>query len=358
MAEIKLTSKRIDVEDSIEDVFTTFYQRRWTDGLPIIPPTEENVIKMMEYVDYEPGDVIAVLPPKNAEATVEKIAINAVMAGCLPSFFPVVLTAVKAVSQKDFNLYGNLTTTCPAYPMILVNGPIINQLDFNVGHNAMGQGNRTNATIGRALTLVNMNIGGALPGTSDKACQGQPGKYSFCFGENEARNPWEPFHTEKGYPADTSTVTVVAAHSPTNVDDHESTTSEGVLNSITDIVASYVYSIGIGEQVFVLMTPEHAELLHEEGWSKNDAKRFISENARAPYSRIKKTRFFQYNWPKWNSSINDDGMVRLLPDWEKINVIVVGGAGKHSSVIHLYGNSIPVTMPIIQKDGTKILCAC
>lgn len=350
----KLTSKRIEAKDSIEEVFSDFYHRRMTDGLPIIPPTEENVIKMMEYTDYDPGDVIAVLPPKNANATVEKIAINAVMAGCVPAYFPVVLTAVQAIAQKEFNLYGLLTTTCPAYPMLFVNGPIINELDFNVGHNAFGQGSRTNATIGRALTLINMNISGALPGLSDKSCQGQPGKYTYCFGENEARNPWEPYHVEQGFPKDTSTVTVVGAHAPGNVDDHESTNAEGFLTKFSNALSVYNYNIENREKVFVYICPEHAEQMAKEGWSKDDVKRFISENTRAPFTRIKKNRIYTYGWPKWNSPINDNALIRLLPNIEDIRVIVVGGAGKHSSIGHLYGGSKPVTMPITKKDGTPI----
>ncbi|MER3419161.1 MAG: hypothetical protein C4290_00950 [Chloroflexota bacterium] len=173
------------------------------------------------------------LPPRQGEATVERIAINAVMAGCRPEYLPVVIAAVEAMADPDFNLDGVQATTHPVAPLVIVNGPAARELGINCGYNCYGQGTRANATIGRAIRLILMNIGGGLPGTGDRSTQGSPAKYSYCVAENEDANPWEPLHVERGYSRDTSTVTVIGCEGPHNIQEHYSNTGEGILLTIT-----------------------------------------------------------------------------------------------------------------------------
>ncbi|HEY4300777.1 MAG TPA: UGSC family (seleno)protein, partial [Candidatus Didemnitutus sp.] len=205
-----LDSRELEVSDDIEELFAALYAKGMTDGLPVIPPTEERVARMMRGIELAPEREIAVLPPRGGRATVEKIAINAVMAGCLPEYLPVLVAAVRAMAQPQFNLIGIQTTTNPVAPLALINGPIRGRIGVHCGAGALGPGWRANATIGRALRLILINIGGAMPGEIDKSILGMPGKYSLCLGELEESSPWEPFHVEQGHSAGTSTVTLLS----------------------------------------------------------------------------------------------------------------------------------------------------
>src|SRR5215475_11269875 len=187
---------------------------------------------MLRYTDRQPRDVIAVLPPRQGEATVERMAINAVMAGCRPEFFPVVVTAIEALADPAFNLDSVQATTHPVAPLMIVNGPIARELGINSGYNAFGQGFAPNLTIGRAVRLILMNVGGGLPGTGDRSTQGSPAKIAYCVAENEAENPWEPLHVEAGLPADVSTVSAFGCEAPHNIQDHFSATGLGVLLTV------------------------------------------------------------------------------------------------------------------------------
>src|SRR5215510_10886474 len=222
-----LTSNIIEVEDSLEAVNDWFCREKLSDGLPIVPPTAERVERMLDGIKRDPQEVIGSIPPKWAPATVEKLAINAVMAGCLPEYLPVIIVAVEAVLEDKFNLYGIQSTTHPCAPLLILNGPIARELGVNARYNAFGQGWRPNATIGRAIRLILLNVGGGVPGVLDRATQGQPSKYSYCIAENEAENPWEPLHVERGYAIDESTVTVSGAEGPHNINDHVSTAAPG-----------------------------------------------------------------------------------------------------------------------------------
>src|SRR6202795_4603694 len=182
-----------------------------TDGLPVVPPTPARVEQMLKQHGYDPDEVVTALPPAFGAATWKSIAINAVMAGCRPEYLPVVGAAVEALAADEFNLIGVATTTGSATPLVIVNGPIVREIGMNAETNALGPGNRAHATIGRAVHLVLQNIGGAKPGETDMATLGQPGKYTFCFAENEAASPWLPLHVERGFPAAASVVTVVGA---------------------------------------------------------------------------------------------------------------------------------------------------
>lgn len=198
MDKLKLSANMIEVPDSVQEISRIFYEKGWTDGLPVIPPTTEAVEAILQGTNREPDEVIGLISPKRAEATVEKIAINAVMAGCFPEHLVVILAAIEAMVDEKFNLYGVQTTTHPCAPLLIINGPIRNKLGINSGYNVFGQGSLANAVIGRAIRLTLLNIGGAVPGTGDKATHGHPGKFTYCIGENEGKNPWQPLHVKKG----------------------------------------------------------------------------------------------------------------------------------------------------------------
>ena len=195
-----LRSRRIELA-ALEDEFEALFDRGWTDGLPVVPPTEARVLRMLEGTTRDPDEIVTVVPPDLVECTVEKVAVNAVMAGCRPEYLPVVLAAVEAACTDEFNMHGLLATTYFSGPMIVVNGPIAERIGMNSGGNALGQGNRANLTIGRALQLVIRNVGGGHPGGVDRATLGNPGKLSFCFAEDEAGSPWEPLSVHRGLAA-------------------------------------------------------------------------------------------------------------------------------------------------------------
>jgi len=211
MTTAALQAERFEIPDDIWAAQAFFEEKGWGDGLPIIPPTEERVAQMLAAAKRKPDEVIGAVPPRWAQATVEKIAINGVMAGCKPEYMPVLIAAVEAITDPKLNLYALQATTGGPAVMIIINGPIRKKLDINGGANALGEGWRANATIGRFVQLVKRNIGGSYPGTTCKATLGWPGKYSICVGENEEGSPWEPLHVERGFKAEQSTVTAISA---------------------------------------------------------------------------------------------------------------------------------------------------
>lgn len=260
--------------DETEDLIEACYENGWTDGLPVVPPTPERVERMLSGIDRDPDELIAAVPPKWGRATVEKVAINAVMAGCKPAYLPLILKAVAAMTNEQFNLHGVQVTTSHVGPMLIVNGPIRKQLEINDGFNLFGQGWRANATIGRALRLVCTNIGGALPGELDRAAFGHAGKYTCCIAEKEEVSPWDAMHVDRGFQADDSTVTVFAAAGPQTVNDHGNNTAEGILNTISQNIAAPGNSSG---ETLLVIGVEHAKTISEDGFSKSDVRRYIAD---------------------------------------------------------------------------------
>jgi hypothetical protein len=348
------SSETIKLKDSLDTINRVFYRRGWTDGLPIIPPTRERVEEMMEYACREPEEVVAAIPPKYGEATVEKLAANAVMAGCRPEYFPVIVAAIEALMAEEFNLYGIQTTTHVASPLILVSGPIAGELDINGGYNVFGQGWMANATIGRAVRLALLNIGGAVPGVLDRATFGHPGKYSYCMTENDEANPWEPLHVEMGYAPETSTVTVIGAEAPHNINDHVSTDAEGILTTAAFTMcgmgtnSSYLMS-----EAMLVLGPEHAHIIAAQGWGKPEIRRFIFETARHPLGRLKKGGMWgMFDRPQEYDGDDDDLMVPILRRPEDLMIAVAGGSGRHSVFVPTFGITRAVTRPISLKDGS------
>lgn len=333
-----------------EKTSNQFYIKHQTDGLPIIPPTKSRVDKFLAYSDLEPEEILAVLPPKRGKATLKKVAINSVMAGCLPNFMPVVQHVIKAVGQEKINLPGINATTHPIAISAIINGPVSSELAFNSGPGCLGPGNIANATIGRALRLCMINIAGAVPGIGDHATMGSPAKYSFCFAEAEDESPWEPLHVERGYDHKESAVTVMAAEAPHNVNDHRSTNPEDLLDTIihTAAVAGCNNSHVPGEML-IIMGPEHAKTIADEGWTKYDAKRYIHENA------LVQAELGDRGGRKLDEKWVTDGMVRITRSPEDVVLVVAGGPGRHTMVSHGFGTSSEsVTVPITSKDGTSV----
>jgi hypothetical protein len=342
---LELISKKIRTEDSVEAVNDLFYERGWTDGLPIIPPTEERVRQMLSGCGRNAQEEIAVLPPKMGSATIEKIAINAVMAGCMPEYMPVIITAVEAVADERFRLLGVQATTHPCGVLIVVNGPISKKLGLNSGGSAFGPGNKANASIGRAMSLILLNIGGGIPGQIDKSTQGGPCKYTYCVAENEPANPWQPFHVEKGFSPDVSIVTVFAAEGPHNINDHDSTTGRDILKTIAATMATAGNNNLIfftGEPVLML-GPEHAAAIAGEGFSKEQVKEYIYENARVPLKNISEGHLrYRAKQPERYGEFIRSEMIPIAKK-EDIVVMVLGGPGRHSCFIPTFGLNNMVT---------------
>lgn len=263
-----LQARRVDIA-SLQDEHELMHERGWSDGLPVVPPTEERVLNMLAGTTRSSSEIIGVVPPDNAPCTIEKVAINAVMAGCKPEYLPVVLAAVEAACLDEFCMHGLLATTYNSGPIVIVNGPVVNRIGMNWGHNALGQGNRANSTIGRALQLVIRNVGGGRPGGVDRSTLGQPGKVGFCFAEREHDSYWESLAVERGFSADESTVTLFAGGGVHTVGDMKSREPESLTRSyaLTLRTAHHGKVYGGGDALLVI-PPESMRVFRDAGWSK------------------------------------------------------------------------------------------
>jgi hypothetical protein len=329
-----LQAERIEIEDDLWAANAFFEEKGWTDGLPIIPPSEERVARMLEAIQRNPQDVVGSVPPRWAPATVEKIAINAVMAGCLPQYMPVVIAAVEAITDPKLNLYALQATTGGPAVMLIVNGPIRNQLGFNSGPNVLGEGWRANATVGRAIRLIQRNIGGSYPGSTCKATLGWPGKYSMCIAENEEASPWEPLHLERRFELDTSTVTAISADSSIRASDLDSTTAEGVLTIFSQRMGG-----PSGPEAVMVICPEHARIIAGDGYSKKDVKQFLWERAAYSMKELPEEAFLQRVKRRSDLHLTRDSVLKVTDKPEDILVLVAGGDGSQSQYIHVWGQS-------------------
>ena len=335
--------------DDLLEFQSFMMERGWGDGLPLIPATAERVAAMLAATRRPAGEVVAVLPPRLGRATVERVAINAVLAGALPEHLPVILAAVEAVGQAAFNLQAVQTTTHPCSPLIIVNGPIAGRLGINGAGNALGQGHRANAVIGRALRLALQNVGGARPGHEDRATQGHPGKYSYCVAENEAASPWAPLSVDRGFAPDVSTVTVCGSEAPHNINDHGSSTPDGILTTVAGTAAVVgSNNIYLGGEPLVILGPEHAATVAGGGWSKDDFKRALWERAQVPLSRFDPSNIerFAVIHPAGFKDRPPETRAPIARQWSDIMIVVAGGAGKHSVFVPTFGATRSVTRRI------------
>ena len=330
-----------------------YIQRRWGDGLIIAPPTQEAVESMLRHTKRQPDEVVATIAPGMGAATVEYIAIQGVMAGCYPEYMPVLIAAAEAVGTKSFHLQAIQATTNPSAVWLLVNGPIAKWLEINSGAGCLGPGTWANATLGRALRLMLLNIGGALPGDIDKATQGQPSKYTFCCAENEEANPWEPLHVERGFARDANTVTTIGALGTWSMN-MTAKGAEEVLAMIADTMqypasSDYMY----GGAPFIILSPQHAALFHRAGWSKAQVKRRLWEQSKIRASRSKGSEFERMaNGRRAElGDITPDTMVPISVQPEDISIIVAGGPGAHSVFVPVSAHTRSVTKEIVLTEG-------
>jgi hypothetical protein len=266
--ETGLKSRHIAIGEH-EDEHEAMFARGWSDGLPLVPPTEERVLRMLDGTARDPQEVVGLVPPDLAAATVEKIAINAVMAGCKPEYLPVVLAAVEAVLEEQFAMHGVLATTMFVGPVVVVNGPIRRHIGMNSKGNALGQGNRANGAIGRALQLVIRNIGGGRPQEVDRATLGNPGKYTYCFAEDEEGSSWEPLSVERGAKPGQSAVTVFAGFGLQGVVDQKSRDPESLSRSFAEsLKAIHNVKSAPSCDALLVVCPEHHRTFKNAGWSK------------------------------------------------------------------------------------------
>lgn len=335
-----LKSKRMTFEDSLEAIEEKLYKNGCTDGLPIVPPTEARVMAMIEHNKYDPQQIIGSIPPQNGPATVEKIAVNAVMAGCKPEYLPVVIAAVAAMTSKGFDLFGVQATTHPCGMLALINGPITKALDINSGCGMMGPCWKANATIGRAIRLILLNCGGAFPGKVDKATQGSPAKFSFCFAENDEANPWEPFHVERGFKPADSTVTVLGAEGPHDINGGDATKSSSLLR----MIASSMMSAGcsnarfiMGADILLCLGPEHAAIFKKDGVTKNEVKEYIFNTARIPLDFFSEEHLEARKKAPAQHGEFDGKPIPIALSRDNILITVAGGAGLHSSWMPTWG---------------------
>ncbi len=280
--DIRLDSRRVNIGE-LEDPFEACFERGWSDGLPLVPPTELRVVRMLAGTTREPREVLGLVPPDLQPCTVEKVAINAVMAGCKPEYLPVVIAAVEAALMDEFCMHGLLATTWFSGPMVVVNGPIARAIGMNSGGNALGQGNRANATIGRALQLVIRNVGGGRPGGVDRSTLGNPGKYTFCFAEDEEHSPWESLAVQRGFGQGQSTVTLFAADGVQGVADQKSRDPDSLCRSFAaSLLAVGHTKFAFMSDAFLVVSPEHQRVFADAGWSKQQMLDRITELTTRP----------------------------------------------------------------------------
>jgi hypothetical protein len=278
MARSALGSARIEVADPLAAI-EAYFDNGWTDGLPVVPPTEERIWEMLDALGREPGEILGEIPARARTISAEKLAINAILAGCLPAYAPVLLAATEALCDPAFSVHGPTASTSGMGVLTIVNGPIAPQIGLNAGENLFGPGWRANATIGRALRLLLRNVCGTMPGILDRSCFGHPGKFTYCIAEDEARSAWTPLHAERGVPPAESAVTLFAGESPHQVANQSASEPEAILATIADVMVGGGRLSLSGQQFVVLIGGQHRRYLVERGWSKKDVRKWLHAHA-------------------------------------------------------------------------------
>src|SRR3954447_17564207 len=342
----RLKSRRVEIADA-EDEMEALFDREWTDGLPVVPPTEERVLRMLEGTTRAPDEVIAVVPPDLAEVTVEKVAVNAVMAGCRPEYLPVVLAAVEAACTDTFNMHGVLATTMPVGPVLIVNGPIRRAIGMSSGVNVLGQGNRANSTIGRALQLVVRNVGGGRPGEVDRAAHGNPGKVGFCFPEDEAGSPFTSLAVSRGFSSDDNTVTVFAGEGPRVIVDQLARDPAQLANTFAACLRTAQHpKLVIGFDCVLVVGPEHGHVFAEAGW---DRERLLTElHARLQLrgaDLVRGAGDMAEGMPDW---LAGETLPKFRPDGLLL-AYAGGGAGLFSAMIGGWANGSTGSRPVTRR---------
>lgn len=273
-----LRSERIEVADTLRAI-ETYFEKGWTDGLPVIPPTEERIWEMLEAMGKHPEDILGEIPARARKITAEKLAINASMAGCLPVYAPLLLAMTEALCDPAFSVHGPTASTSGMGVLVIVNGPLASQIGLNPGENLFGPGWRANATIGRALRLLLRNVCGAVPGVLDRSCFGHPGKFTYCIAEDEAHSPWTPLHAERGIPSEESAVTLFAGESPHQVANQTASDPEAILATIADVMVAAGRLSLSGQQFVVIIGGQHRRYLTDRGWTKKEVRTWLQAHA-------------------------------------------------------------------------------
>jgi hypothetical protein len=348
---VNISSRRIELADMEDDIEACF-DRGWTDGLPVVPPTQHRVVRMLQGTTRAADDIVGVIPPDRVACTVEKVAINSVMAGCKPEYLPVVLAAVEAACMDEFCLHGLVATTYFSGPVVIVNGPVSRAIGMNSGINVLGQGNRANATIGRALQLLVRNVGGGHPGGVDRATFGNPGKYTFCFAEDETGSPWEPLSVERGFAPRQSTVSLFAGDGVQAVFDQLSRTPESLARTFAICLRTVAHpKIPMAADALLLVSPEHGRIFKNAGWSKSRLKEELDGLLHIPKSElIRETNGIAEGVP--DSLITADTIPKFRPGG--LNIVHAGGpAGLFSAIIGGWVASGPRGTQSVTKEVTS-----
>jgi hypothetical protein len=342
----------LHLDNTVASLLEFVHNPRWSDGLPVVPPTPDLVAAMVAASQRPAGEVVAVLAPRFGAATTERIAANAVMAGCRPEAMPLLVAAVEAVADPAFNLPGVQATTHPCGVLIVVSGPAAARAGVHGGEGCFGPGIPANPSIGRALRLMLINIAGAVPGSTDRSCQGSPAKLAFCVTENLAESPWAPLHVEEGWDAGESTVSVLAVEGPHNIQDHFSRTPAGILdavggalrnvgcNNFAHSVAALRGTIG-GEwdpRLVVVFGPEHAATAASGGLGKAEIRQELWERARIPWQQVPS---------EWREGLDPRPDIPVARHPGEIVILVAGGAGKHSCWMPSMGSTSMVTRRVL-----------
>jgi hypothetical protein len=342
-------SEMIELPDSIDAVYDYVTEQRWGDGFPVIPATPKRVAAMLSASARDPEESLGIMPPGQGSATVLAVAINATMAGCRPEYFPVVTAAIQAMCVPEFNLYGLQATTNPVAVGGFVNGPAVDALGFNATWNCLGQGTRSNATVGRAIRLCMTNIGGGRPGDLDRATHGQPAKYSFFFAENEADSPWPPFHVGAGHDVGDSTVTMFANTGTINMleatEDPEEMLHAFAVTMRCPGTNDYMSRGG----PFLVLAPEHARVLEGNGYSKERVQDLLWEKSKIPardFSGASRKYWLEPMWTDLLGELHDDTLIPCSESPRGINLVVAGGPSIHTVFVPIFGDSKPQTLPI------------
>lgn len=330
MADAPLSSASHEVSDTAAAI-EYYYEQGWTDGLPVVPPTEASIRAMLEAGGVEPAAVLGTVQLRQRVITAEKLAINAVLAGCKAEYMPVLVAVVEAMCEERFGLHGPTASTAGVAVLVIVHGPIARQLGVNCKENLFGQGWRANATIGRAVRLLLMNVCGTTPGRLDRSTMGHPGKYSFCIAENEAESPWTPMHVERGLAPEDSAVTVFAAEAPRQVNNHHSRNAEGILDTIVGAMIALGNSNISGKcEALIAICGEHRQTIVADGWDKQRIREYLFEKARRPLAEAR---------PTWRAEGIPQGadpnvLKTAVPSADDIMVIAAGGdAGRFSAFV-------------------------
>ena len=322
-----LTSTRHRVEDP-GDAIEFCFQQGWSDGLPVVPPTEARVRAMLEATRLPPAQQVGFVAHRAVSITAEKVAINAVMAGCLPAYLPVVVAAVEGIADPGFSYHGPGTSTAGAGVLVIVNGPIARELDVNAGDNLFGPGWRANLTIGRAVRLVMRNVCGSIPGTLDRGTLGHPGKLSYVIAENEQDSPWTPLHVERGFRAEQSTVTVMAAEGPRQFYNQLSNTAEGVLTTLADDMR--ISGNVMGQPHYgVVLAGEHMRTIGGGGWDKRRIRQFLWEHTHNTHAHLRRTQ-------RMSGAPEPGDETRLRPLLRSPDDILVVAAGGRAGAFSCY----------------------